>query len=168
MNHFILNKLVTLKILELKCGTPSQLSNGLVRPTKTAYSAGETVTYHCSDPQTFDISTELNRTCQVDGSWSGLQPHCLKRTSSSNCLCSLNLCKLFTGNVIKNLANDVITLQVNDQLSSGADIPCHGNLTIIFNRPYILNNFKLQFKSNTSKNIHENYLLFIKINFKKT
>ncbi len=66
----------SLKFLEPICGTPTQLAHGHISPMKSAYSAGENVTYVCNSE--YDLLPTSERTCQDDGSWSGLQPHCKK------------------------------------------------------------------------------------------
>jgi len=53
------------------CGTPS-IASGFVSQTGTTYNS--TATYTCTN--CFSMTGDAKRTCQADGTWSGVQPTC--------------------------------------------------------------------------------------------
>ena len=48
----------------------------VVPQSRTAYAAGETITYEC--PDGYHLVGSAMRTCQTDLTWSGQQPECIE------------------------------------------------------------------------------------------
>ena len=58
----------------VNCGTPLPVTNGIITGKNYAYNS--TITYSCVAAN-FKLSGSQVRTCQADGTWSGVQPVCL-------------------------------------------------------------------------------------------
>ncbi|XP_067041101.1 sushi, von Willebrand factor type A, EGF and pentraxin domain-containing protein 1-like [Acropora muricata] len=61
----------------VNCGTPLPVTNGIITGTNYAYNS--TITYSCVAAN-FKLSGSQVRTCQADGTWSGVQPVCLENS----------------------------------------------------------------------------------------
>ena len=60
------------------CTTLSMITNGIVQNSESSTSDiitnGTVATYSCADG--YELVGEENRTCLVDGTWTGAEPHC--------------------------------------------------------------------------------------------
>ena len=62
--------------LVVSCGDPGTPTNGVRYGNTFTYQS--TVVLEC-DPQ-YKLSGDLTRTCQADGTWSGAQPTCQRKS----------------------------------------------------------------------------------------
>ena len=63
--------------LVVNCGAPPAIANGQIHGSDFSYNAK--VTYSCNAVN-FKLSGSQERTCQADGTWSGMQAVCLGKS----------------------------------------------------------------------------------------
>ena len=61
------------------CEVPVVPANGSIN--STGIIEGDTVTYFCNEG--YNLSGDANRTCQSNGSWSGIQPDCTRMLNTA-------------------------------------------------------------------------------------
>ena len=59
----------------MDCGTLDDIENGGVVMSTSTF--GSTVTYTCEEG--YDLSDDVERTCQADGSWDEDEPDCISK-----------------------------------------------------------------------------------------
>lgn len=65
------------QIAGVQCGHLSNILNGQITMEKT--SSGEVAKYSCNE--NYNLIGSSTRTCQANGTWSGLQPECISMRS---------------------------------------------------------------------------------------
>ena len=61
------------------CNEPVAPANGGINSTGSM--EGDTVTYFCNEG--YNLSGEVNRTCQSNGSWSGIPSECIRMLNTA-------------------------------------------------------------------------------------
>ena len=59
----------------MDCGTLDDIDNGGVVMSTSTFDS--TATYTCEEG--YDLSDDVERTCQADGSWDGDEPECIRK-----------------------------------------------------------------------------------------
>ena len=80
------------------CDEPRNLTNG--GKVSNGNTEGDTVTYFCNEG--YNLTGDANRTCQSNGSWSGIQPECI-RMLNAELKCIMTDCIIMVvalGNII--------------------------------------------------------------------